>query len=121
MQYIGKYMCNGDFCPCAPTVSPDNYGTRADEFKLLDTTGRVLRFYEDCYLPVLMSDTGYLGQYSMNKTGFTDEILYMLEEFEVEYNCAGLCETQLFFFFQSAKNGPPIKNCRQEIIKYYYE
>ena len=60
-------MCNGDFCPCAPTVNPDNYGDRADEFELLDTTGRVLRFYEDCYEPVLMSsDTG------INKEGFTE-------------------------------------------------
>ena len=109
-------MCNGDFCPCAPTVNPDNYGDRADEFELLDTTGRVLRFYEDCYEPVLMSsDTG------INMEGFTEEILYMLEEFEVEFNCAGLCETQLFFFFKSAKNGPPITYCREEIIKVFYE
>lgn len=91
-NFVGRYMCNGDFCPCAPTVNPADYGERENEFEFLDTTGRVVRFYEDCYLPVLMSDTGYNG-YSMNKTAFSEEILYMIEEFEVEFNCAGVCET----------------------------
>jgi hypothetical protein len=37
-------------------------------------------------------ETGYNG-YSLNKTGFSEEILYMIEEFEVEFNCAGVCST----------------------------
>lgn len=59
MNYVGRYMCNGDFCPCAPTVNPDiYYGDRKNEFEFLDTTGRALRFYEDCYLPVLVAESG---------------------------------------------------------------
>lgn len=42
MNWVGRYMCNGVYCPCSPTVSPADYGNRSEEFKYLDTTGRVL-------------------------------------------------------------------------------
>ena len=51
------------------------YGDRADEFINLDTTGSVIKFYEDCYTKLI--NDGKEEELSV-------EILELLERFEVE-------------------------------------
>jgi hypothetical protein len=54
-RLVERYMCNKNYCPCSITIDPQTYGERASEFQLLDTTGTVTKFYEDCYPKIINS------------------------------------------------------------------
>ena len=51
----------------------------------------------------------------------SEEILTTIEKMEVELKCSGICETPLFWFFESAKKGPPPRNCKSEIVKLFWQ
>ena len=92
-------MCKSDFCPCSPEISASKYGSRSPELKDLDiSSGLASQFFEDCYQP-LVSD-GRLKSLS-------SDFLALLKQFESEKDCQGMCNTSLFYFFKSSKDGPP--------------
>ena len=103
-------MCKKEYCPCRSSVDPAFYGDRKDEFDKLTMTGTVTSFYKDCYKPLVEKRI---------VSKLDDYFLTLLEEFEVEYRCGGICETNLFWFFESAKNGPPNHRCKREVIEKY--
>ena len=107
---VKRYMCREDFCPCAITIDPLIYGERSNEFEFLDRTGTVTQFYEGCYLNLVENGL---------EEEFSEEILTNIEMMEVELKCSGICETPLFWFFQSAKMGPPERSCKSEIVKNF--
>ena len=104
---VSRYMCRENYCPCSITIDPSGYGDRAGEFEGLDRTGTVKKFYEYCYLDLVEKGI---------EEEFSEEILTNIEKMEVEKKCSGICGTPLFWFFESAKKGPPPKNCRSEIV-----
>mmetsp|Transcript_4553 Transcript_4553/g.7746 ORF Transcript_4553/g.7746 Transcript_4553/m.7746 type:complete len:98 (-) Transcript_4553:100-393(-) len=97
-------MCNNAFCDCSSDLDPVLFGDRQAEVEVKDRTGDVLKFYEDCYLNILLKN----GQVE----AFSTDFLAMLERFEIEYNCGGLCETNLFYFFGTNLNGSPPEDCK---------
>ena len=103
-------MCSKEYCPCKASIDPVLYGDRAGEFHQLSLTGKVTRFYEDCYLPLLENGT---------LTKLNKYFLTLLEEFEIKHRCGGICSTNLFWFFESAKKGPPNHRCKNEVIQKY--
>ena len=113
-HHISRYMCNGEYCPCSTLVDKLKFGDRASEFKLLSNAGSVKKYYEDCY-PIVT-------EMEQNKAfKFTPHFLKVLEMLEVTYDCGGVCETSLFYFFKSSTAGPPPRSCRPFLIKYFKE
>mmetsp|Transcript_32154 Transcript_32154/g.49169 ORF Transcript_32154/g.49169 Transcript_32154/m.49169 type:complete len:107 (-) Transcript_32154:62-382(-) len=106
-------MCSADFCPCSATLDPLVFGNRSSEFEGLDLTGSNLKFYEDCYL-------GQLINKNVSEP-LDQEFLALLERFEVQYDCGGICETNLFYFFGSNLKGSPPNNCKSRIIRYFWD
>lgn len=104
-DYIERTMCQSA-CPCSPKIDPTVFGQRQEEFSLrgLDVqSGMASAFYDDCYLP----------RVSSKATNEIDpHILDLLREMESTYNCQGLCEANLFYFFRSSQYGPPPSDCR---------
>lgn len=49
-QYVQRYMCIPDACPCNTRVNPANFGDRKLELGGLELfEGKADMFYEDCY------------------------------------------------------------------------
>lgn len=112
-QYIERYMCVADACPCSPEISKAMFGSRAAELDKLDTrTGIALRYHDDCYKAKVAQ--GKLAALS-------PEFLSLLKQMETEHNCQGLCKPGLFYFFKSNKDGPPPTSCRTPIIQQYWD
>ena len=83
MIYVGRYMCNSNFCPCSSSIDPVVYGDRASELESYLFVGEVDQYYQDCYGPMML--------YGDQIKGLNVEFLSLLERFEIEENCAGIC------------------------------
>lgn len=84
-------MCVPDACPCNARVNPANFGDRESELDGLETyEGLADMFYEDCYKNLVESGT-------VQPLG--DANLQLMLELERDYDCQGLCETGLFYFY----------------------
>ena len=94
-RHIDRYMCIAPYCACSPRIEARNYGDRADEFSDLSLVGKYTQYYPDCYNTLPKEDK------------FNDYFLTILETMEVKYNCGGICDTTLFYFFRTAVTGPP--------------
>ena len=110
-NYLKRYMCVKDFCPCSNDLESILFGDRQAEFEKLENTGEVLTFYKDCYQDILL------------KKGLVPELpkilLVLMERFEVEKKCGGICGTNLFHFFHSNMKGSPPNSCREHYIEYF--
>ena len=114
-NYIRLRMCAPASCPCSSLIDPSSaaFAARYQEFGHLDVSGEngdASAFYGDCYLPAVAR-----GELRPLHPRMLD-LLYLLER---EGDCAGLCEPSLFYFFKSARYGPPPRSCRAEILNYY--
>ena len=97
-------MCHKKECPCSNVIDPQLYGDRSVEFgSSISLTGHVTKFYDQCY-KVLKEKKKV---HELNKYFLT-----LLEEMEIQHNCGGICKTNLFWFFKTAKFGPPLHDCR---------
>jgi hypothetical protein len=111
-QYVGEYMCITDRCECSNKIEPASFGIRISEFDSLSySEGEVDTFYEDCYLPLV--ETGVLK-------ALPEEFLDLLKNFEEKYDCSGICEPPLFYFFKTNQYGAPPRSCMNEIIDFYW-
>lgn len=104
-------MCVPGYCPCNNLVNPADYGDRESEFNGLEVLeGQASMFYEDCFKPLAKNGT---------VANLTVEFLELMKVIERDNDCAGICEVNLFYFFQSATVGPPPKTCRQPLIELF--
>lgn len=111
-HHITRYMCNTEYCPCSSLVDKIKFGDRASEFQYLSNAGSVKKYFRDCYPKVTTLEN--------NKAiSFSKDFLKVLEMLEVTYDCGGVCETPLFYFFKTSTAGPPPRNCRPFLIKYF--
>ena len=99
-------MCNRNYCPCSYRIDKRLFGDRESEFDDLDTTGKVLLFYEDCYKNITAKNDSIYSE-KLNPIFLT-----FYDELEVQQDCSGLCTPPLFYFFKSNLSVPPKKTCK---------
>lgn len=120
MHYVQRYMCIEDLCPCSEKINTTSFGIRQIELNELDMkSGRAFKFYDHCYLDLTNSTAGESKTTDLEPK--PQKFLELVKYLEVEYDCQGLCETSLFYFFKSNTNGPPPNSCREPIINYFWE
>lgn len=106
---LDRYMCKKQ-CQCDPRIrnslsrwSPEQIVKLSDESVYL-YDGWYTNFY-DCYQD-LVKNKIILPE---NRIG--DKALMFIQDFEKNLNCAGICKTPDFWFYQELYSGPPPNNC----------
>ena len=97
--YVKENMCVRERCPCSTKVDQNAFGVRASELDNLEIyEGEISTFYFECYLPKVEEKA---------LEPLDERFVKLIETWEIEHDCSGLCKVPLFYFFKGNANGPP--------------
>jgi len=146
---VDKVMCSSDLCPCGNAAGVEaTWKTAKDEAGLkkfqrtwvagtfdrqqnnavipmtFQATGTTYTTYKTCYNKVvskLATNSKAMKNANFKKASkeFTKGGWKFLSDLEKTANCAGLCETPLFFLTKDISSGPPTQDCIAAFTKAY--
>ena len=91
-DYVSENMCRRNKCPCSTKIDPGVFGLRQIELNSLEIfEGSISNFYFECYLPLVDAE---------KMDPLEDKTIDLLELWETEKDCSGICKVPLFYFYK---------------------